>query len=333
MKNKTRILVIDDDIGLRKTLVDILQAKGYEVLVAGEGAEGLALLGKNPVNLVLTDLGLPDISGIGILGQVKARYPAIQVIILTGSATFDSAVEATNLGAFSYLLKPYDIEQLLLQIQRAIEKQSVEEELRISRQMLEDVTQGITESILLLTKDYKILWANRTAIAQAALPPEEVVGNDCYAVTHHRQSPCDSPDEPCPLREFTPGGHSQTVQHSHYDQDGNQFVAEVNVYPVKDSAGETTGFIHVSRDITERARMKQEIADKVMQLEASLAKVQQLEGILPICMYCKKIRDEHDNWQQMEEYISRHSEADFSHGLCPDCFKQQMLEFKAMRKE
>ena len=210
MKNKTSILVIDDDIGLRKTLLDILKARGYEIFVAENGTEGLALLQKNPVNLVLTDQGLPDMSGIDILSKVKALYPAIQVIILTGSATFDSAVEATNLGAFSYLLKPYDVDQLLLQIQRATEKQRIEEELRISRQILEA---------------------------------------------------------------------------------------------------------------------------KVTELEATLARVKQLEGILPICMYCKKIRDDTDKWHQMEEYISRHSEADFSHGICPECFAIQMNEFKAMRKE
>ena len=98
---KTSILFIEDNAGQRRTLFDILKARGYEMFVAGNGAEGFALLKGNPVNLVLTDLGLPDISGIDILREVKVAYPAIQVIILTGSATFDSAVEATNLGAFS----------------------------------------------------------------------------------------------------------------------------------------------------------------------------------------------------------------------------------------
>jgi PAS domain S-box-containing protein len=333
MKNNTRILVIDDDIGLRKTLEDILTAKGYETFVAGNGAAGLALLQENPVNLVLTDLGLPDLSGIDILGQVKALYPAIQVIILTGSATFDSAIEATNLGAFSYLLKPYDIDQLLLQIQRAIEKQRVEEELRISRQMLVDVTQGIKESIILISRDYKILWANQTAIAQTGLTVDEIVGQCCYAVTQLRESPCEPPDVPCPLKELLASGYSNTTQHDHYDKNGNKTVVEVNAYPVKDNAGNLTGIVHVSRDITERARLKQEIADKVTELEASLARVKQLEGILPICMYCKKIRDGEEKWRQMEEYISKHSEADFSHGICPDCFEIQMREFKAMQKK
>ncbi|MDZ4183766.1 MAG: response regulator [Desulfuromonadales bacterium] len=206
---KTVILIIDDDQNQRKTLTDIIAAKGYQTLMAADGAAGLAVLQENPVNLVLTDLGLPDISGIDILSEVKSLYPEIQVIILTGIATVDSAVEATNLGAFSYLRKPYDIDQLLLQIQRAIEKQRVEEELRLSRQLLED---------------------------------------------------------------------------------------------------------------------------KVTELEATLARVKQLEGILPICMYCKKIRNDQEDWQQMEEYISQHSEANFSHGLCPECYKQQLKEFQAMKK-
>ncbi len=191
MKEKTSILLIEDNAGQRKTLLDILNAKGYETFAAGDGAEGIAFLRDHPVNLVLTDLGLPGISGIDILRDIKARYPAIQVIILTGSATFDSAVEATNLGAFSYLLKPYDIELLLLNIQRADEKRQTEED---------------------------------------------------------------------------------------------------------------------------RERL-------ILELRAALAKVKLLEGIIPICMYCKKIRDDKESWQPLERYISEHSEALFSHGICPECKK------------
>lgn len=326
MSNKTSILLIEDNARQRRTLFDILKVKGFEVFVAENGAEGLALLKEKPVNLVLTDLGLPDISGIDILREVKAVSPGIQVIILTGSATFDSAVEATNLGAFSYQLKPYDIDQLLMHIQRAIEKQRVDEELRISRQMLDDVTQGITESILLISMDYKILWANKTAIDQAGLPMDQIVGNSFSAtIHHHRESAGEPPDEPSPLREFIATGNSRTVQRRH-DKDGNETVVEVNVYPAKDKAGDITGFIYVSRDITERDRLEKEIADRVVQLEASLTRVRQLEGILPICVYCKKIRDDKDTWRRMEEFISSHSEADFSHGVCPECFTKEMDE-------
>jgi diguanylate cyclase (GGDEF)-like protein/PAS domain S-box-containing protein len=135
--DKVCILIVDDDPGLRKTLADILKVKGFEVLAAKDGAEGLALLGENTVDLVLIDLGLPDIPGLEVLDRVKTGYPAAEAIILTGNATLDSAIEATNRGAFSYLIKPYAMEQLLLQIRRAAEKQKARESLREALQAQE----------------------------------------------------------------------------------------------------------------------------------------------------------------------------------------------------
>ena len=64
------------------------------------------------------------------------------------------------------------------------------------------------------------------------------------------------------------------------------------------------------------------------ELEAALARVKQLEGIIPICMYCKKIRDDLESWHQLEAYISNHSEAQFSHGMCPDCFSARYPDVK-----
>lgn len=330
---KSQILIIDDDAGIRKTLADILKAKGYRTLQAEGGAVGIALLRSNPVDLVLTDLGLPDTSGIEILDIVRAEFPHTQTIILTGSATLDSAVKATNRGAFSYLMKPYDLDSLLLHIQRAIEKQRIEEDLRISKRMIEDVSQGITDSILLLSMDLKIVWANKAALAQKGLTLEDMVGKPCHLIHHHRETRCDSAEEPCPVDELPATGGSRTVQHIHYDEVGNRFHVEITVYPVRDEAGEITGLVHVSRDITERVQMEEMIADKVRQLEASLARVKQLEGIIPICMYCKKIRDDAEHWQQMEEYISQHSEADFSHGICPECFQRQIEEIEAREED
>ena len=66
------------------------------------------------------------------------------------------------------------------------------------------------------------------------------------------------------------------------------------------------------------------------ELEAALARVRQLEGIIPICMYCKKIKDDQESWQELERYITQHSEAMFSHSACPECYKKEM---EAIRKE
>ena len=75
---------------------------------------------------------------------------------------------------------------------------------------------------------------------------------------------------------------------------------------------------------------RDQLIRKNEELEAALARVKQLEGIIPICMYCKKIRDDQQSWQQLESYISNHSEARFSHGMCPQCAEEQMKVLKEM---
>ena len=70
--------------------------------------------------------------------------------------------------------------------------------------------------------------------------------------------------------------------------------------------------------------LQQSLADRVKALEEALARVKQLQGLLPICSYCKKIRDDQNYWQQVENYISEHSEAQFSHSICPDCYERRV---------
>lgn len=135
--DRETIIIIDDEAPFRKTLSDIFKLRGFETLDAGNGAEGLALLEDHAVDVVLVDLGLPDIPGIDILYRAKTLCPATEVIILTGNATLDSAIEATNRGAFCYLLKPCDIDQLLDQVRRAVVKRRAGEQAVRRREELE----------------------------------------------------------------------------------------------------------------------------------------------------------------------------------------------------
>jgi CheY-like chemotaxis protein len=68
------------------------------------------------------------------------------------------------------------------------------------------------------------------------------------------------------------------------------------------------------------ADLQKSVADRVVELELALSRVKQLQGLLPICSYCKKVRDDQNYWQQVDSYISKHSEVAFSHGICPDCY-------------
>lgn len=72
--------------------------------------------------------------------------------------------------------------------------------------------------------------------------------------------------------------------------------------------------------------LQQSLADRVRQLEEAISRIQTLEGLIPICSYCKKIRDDSNYWQQLEGYLSEHAGAKFTHGICPDCFERVALE-------
>ena len=85
------------------------------------------------------------------------------------------------------------------------------------------------------------------------------------------------------------------------------------------------------------AELQKTVVDRVVELELALSRVKQLQGLLPICSYCKKVRDDQNYWQQVDSYISKHSEVAFSHGICPDCYvrlvQPQMQKLEARKAE
>lgn len=150
---KQKILIIDDDENINKTLSDILNMKGYDPFTAANGTNGLDLLKQFSINLVVIDLGLPDMPGLNVLEKVKTYNPFIEVIILTGNASLDSAIEATNKGAFSYLTKPYDLDQLLLHIRHALEKQEAQETIIRRNTELEKLNTMLSTANIELTNE------------------------------------------------------------------------------------------------------------------------------------------------------------------------------------
>ncbi|MDH5473658.1 MAG: PAS domain-containing protein [Gammaproteobacteria bacterium] len=89
--------------------------------------------------------------------------------------------------------------------------------------------------------------------------------------------------------------------------------------PLRNDDGEIVGMCGVSTDITERKQVEKERESLIIKYEAALLEIKTLQGIIPICSYCHSIRDDKGAWSQLENYIARHSEARFSHGICPQC--------------
>ena len=121
---ESSVLVIDDEVKLCELFTDILEREGLNVLVAHKGADGIATLDANlaDIGMVFTDMKLPDMTGNEVLREVKKRQLNLPVVVVTGFATKDGAVEAMRLGAYDYLAKPFNIAEVSLIARRALER-------------------------------------------------------------------------------------------------------------------------------------------------------------------------------------------------------------------
>ena len=130
------VLIIDDEPGLRHTLTRLIQAAGCQVTAVADGQEALEVLGNSSFDLVFLDIHLPGVSGLQILKEIRKGTTQLPVILLTGHATLQSALEAIRLGATDYLLKPIDPEVLLARTRVILEEQGIERRRReIEEQM------------------------------------------------------------------------------------------------------------------------------------------------------------------------------------------------------
>jgi two-component system NtrC family response regulator len=135
--NPARILVVDDDENLRWVLQTQLEDMGYVVSTAPDGNQALAAIEKEPPALVLTDLRMPGLSDMELLDKIHSEYPEMPVVIMTAFGTIQSAVQAMRAGAYDYLTKPIDAEQLGLVVSRVLEHFRLVEEVRTLRASLD----------------------------------------------------------------------------------------------------------------------------------------------------------------------------------------------------
>lgn len=113
-------------------------------------------------------------------------------------------------------------------------------------------------------------------------------------------------------------------------KDGQIYGEEKTIAPIKDERGVITHFVSTGRDITERRQIEEERESHIRELRRAVAEVEALRGLLPICAWCKRVRDEHDRWEQIEAYLSRHSHLKFTHCICPGCAEKVKLEAQAL---
>jgi DNA-binding NtrC family response regulator len=137
MDVRPSILVVDDEDRFRENLIKLLGIHGLSATGAESGQQALEILGSRQMDVVLLDVKMPGMSGLDVLAEIKKIDPMIEVIVLTGHASVDTAKEIIALGGYDYLLKPHGIEDLIAKVETAFEK-------RRFRQRSGSTSSGIT---------------------------------------------------------------------------------------------------------------------------------------------------------------------------------------------
>ena len=159
---------------------------------------------------------------------------------------------------------------------------------------------------------------NRGAERIFGYTAEEVLGQPITALI----PPDRSDEEPKVIERLRRGEHIEHFDTMRRRKDGEEIAVSLTISPIKDEAGTIIGISKIARDISERQRAKEELERLVRDLMDALAQVKTMKGLLPICSSCKKIRSDENYWKNIETYIEEHSEASFTHGICPDCVQK-----------
>ncbi len=184
MEQRLRIGIVDDDIYLQKTLADIFKIKGFEVLSYYSGQEVIRRISDDQLAVVLLDLRLEDAFGLELLRTIKQRSPDTECIVLTGHASQDSAIQAIHRGAYSYIPKPYDVDQLLLIVGQAAEKRANSMALRASEARFRALIEHSIDIITLLNAEGAVLYHSPSMTSILGYSVQERLGQSSFDLLH-----------------------------------------------------------------------------------------------------------------------------------------------------
>lgn len=204
MESLGTILVVDDSESVVDLMTEILERDGYAVHGAYSAEEALLLLAQQHVDVLITDINMPGMDGMELIGIVGREYPRVETIVCTGFADKKTAIRAMQLGAINYLEKPINTEELLVAVRHGIEKNQlvrtiqqvhdrINEEKTRSRTILDAVQAGV---LLINAVTHEIVDANPAACAMIGLPSEKVIGSVCHRFV------CPAQQGKCPITDL-----------------------------------------------------------------------------------------------------------------------------------
>lgn len=311
-----------DDAFLIERMLDKASSSYYEFRVdhCDSLSEARKYLNYHEPDVILLDLGLPDGRGLEAVSSIMSLASTIPLMVLTGLEDEKVAIESLQKGAQDYLLKGKITHNSLgRSLRYAIERKRSEE----ARSLLAAIVESSDDAIISKTLEGIITSWNRGAESIYGYTAAEAIGQSISLLI-----PADDASEvPTLLARIRRGEHVTHFETNRRRKDGADISVSLSISPVRSRTGAIIGASTIARDITDRKQAEKEREKLIWELQEALAKVKTLSGFLPICSSCKKIRDDQGYWTQIEAYIRDHSEAEFSHCICPACAKKLYGEF------
>lgn len=317
------ILIVDHETDAARELEARLTRFGYAVAgIASSLSEAVASIGQTPPNIVLMNVAAEGSDGAAAADLIRQRW-LIPVVFLTDHAD-DAAVRRAGVPEpFGYVVKPYADRELRMNLEMALYREAT------TRQAHELEDQFFTLSIDLLCfldfsgyfKRLNPAWETTLGFTRA-----ELMSRPFIEFVH----PDDRERTLAQNKAVRQGGQARSFENRYVCKDGTYRWLLWNAAP---DAGHRVIY-SVARDITEHKQADEERERMLRELQTALAEVKTLQEILPICSYCRKIRDDENYWQTVETYISEHTNSRFSHSICPSCYQREVEpQFRRLKHE
>ena len=263
IKQPLRILVVDDNINLRKTLEDILCTRGFEPFGVNSGKEAIECVKKEALPLVMIDLRLEDMPGLDVLQAIKEFSPETECIVMTDFVSTESAIQSVNLGAYSYIQKPYDVEQLVLTINRALEKNETTCALINTKEHYAQLFNSTQDGLVTVTLEGKILDFNASFQRMVGYSGEEFREMSFWNLTPKKWH---AMEEKIVKKQIIGRGYSDLYEKEYKHKDGTIFPIEISAYLTKSSGGKADSMWAFVRDISERKRSEAALLRQLQEL-------------------------------------------------------------------
>ena len=322
MKKHLDVLLVEDSPLAAEAIVRALRESGYDVTcrVVEVPAKLDEALSSHSWDVVVSDYVMPGFNGHDALAIYHRHQLETPFICVSGEIGEEEAAEIVRAGAHDFVSKSH-LHRLGEVVARELAAAAERRERRhVAEQTayLAAIVEGTDDAIFSRDMAGTILTWNAAAEKTYGYTAQEAIGQPISIIV-----PPDRLHELTAIRERLQSGQRiERMEVTRRRKDGTQIQTSITVSPIRNDRGGIIGASIIARDVTARNLLEQDRLKLIQDLQDALSKVKQLSGLLPICANCKRIRDDQGHWQEIELYVHEHSQADFTHGICPECARQ-----------